>query len=125
MRRGIRERADDVGELHERPGPAVGQQQRGGVGLWRADVQEVNILAVDFRNELREGVQLRLGGPPVVIFAPVANQLPQVLHRDSAFPAGAKPGRPAGIFEPSPQVVECVLRDVYLERPHRELRINE
>ena len=43
--RGIGERADDVEELDERAGPAVGEQQWRGVGLGRADVEEVHLLA--------------------------------------------------------------------------------
>ena len=41
----------------------------------RLHVDEVNVHAVDAGHELREGVQLRLALPPVVLGAPVANEL--------------------------------------------------
>jgi hypothetical protein len=49
----IGERVDDVQELHDRAGPAVGQEQRQGVGFGGADVQEVEVGPVDGGGELR------------------------------------------------------------------------
>ena len=44
-------------------------------GWRRADVDEVDVDAVDGRHELRQGVQLRFGLAPVVAAAPVAHEL--------------------------------------------------
>ena len=44
---GIGQRADDVEELDDRAGPAVGEDQRHRVGFGRTDVQEVDVLPVD------------------------------------------------------------------------------
>ena len=41
----------------------------------RADVDEVNVEPVDLGHELRQGIELRLGLPPVVVRAPVAHEL--------------------------------------------------
>jgi hypothetical protein len=43
----VAQRPDHVEELDHRAGPAVSEDQREGVRLRRADVQEVDVLAVD------------------------------------------------------------------------------
>ena len=52
--------------------------ERQRVLMLRADVNEVDVEAVDLGHELREGVQLRLARAPVVLRLPVAGEL---LHR--------------------------------------------
>ena len=49
----VAKRPDHVEELDHRAGPAVAEDQREGVRLGRADVQEVDVLAVDLGGELR------------------------------------------------------------------------
>ena len=74
----IRQRPDDLGELRERPRPAVGQDQRKGVRLRRPAVHEVDVEAVDAGLELLELVEPALLRPPVELVAPVLDELPQV-----------------------------------------------
>jgi hypothetical protein len=52
----IGERADDLDLLEDRAGPAVGDDQRHRVRMARADVDEVDVDAVDGRLELRQGI---------------------------------------------------------------------
>ena len=75
MGAGVGERADHPQELHGRAGPAVGQQQRERAGLCRPDVQEMDRLTVDRGDELRDLVERRLGGPPVVAGPPVLGEV--------------------------------------------------
>jgi hypothetical protein len=70
----IAQRADGLEQLEHRAGPAMGHDQRQSIRMTRADVNEVNVESVDLGDELRQGVQPRLGLAPVVIRAPVAHQ---------------------------------------------------
>jgi hypothetical protein len=97
----VGERADQVGEFHDRAGPAVQQQQRRGLRLGGADVQEVQLRAVDGGTELGVGVEGGLVRPPVVLRGPVGGQLAQIGSWYATFPAGAtsrspSPRRPTG-----------------------------
>ena len=72
--RGIGQRADQFDLLEDRSGPPVRDQHRQGVRMPGPDVDEVDVDPVDPGRELRVGVQLRLGLPPVVAGGPVADQ---------------------------------------------------
>ena len=52
--------------------------ERQGVLVLGANVDEVDVEAVDLGLELRKGVQLRLAVSPVVIRSPVANEFPKL-----------------------------------------------
>jgi hypothetical protein len=45
-----------------------------GVGVLGANVDEVDVDAVDLDDELRDGVQLRFGLSPLVVRAPMLNE---------------------------------------------------
>jgi hypothetical protein len=95
----------------------VGEYQRHRVRLWRADVQEVDVLAVDGGDELRELVELRLLFAPVVAVLPVLGKLFQVPERHAPAPTDAgQLSRPAGASQALPQIFEIVLRDLDPER---------
>jgi hypothetical protein len=114
----VGQRADDAQELHDRAGPAMGEDQRQGLWLRGADVEEVDRLAVDGGGELRVLVQPRLVLAPVVAVTPVGGQLLEIVERHPAAPAD--PGQlvgPAGTGQPVAQVVEVGLGDVDPERP--------
>ena len=70
----VRQRADRVEQLDHRPGPAVGHDQRQRVLVRRRDVDEVDVHAVDLRDELRQLVQTRLDAPEVVLVQPIAGE---------------------------------------------------
>ena len=70
--RGIGERTNDLQEFEDRSRPAMGDDERQGVRMTRANVHEVNVEPVDLSHELRQGIQLRLGFAPVIVRAPVA-----------------------------------------------------
>src|SRR5215203_1897310 len=67
----VGERADEVQILHNRTGVPVADYQWERIGLGGADVQEVDVLAVDGSGELRILVELRLPPSPVVSVLPV------------------------------------------------------
>ena len=118
----VGQRADDVQELHDRAGPAVGQDQRQRVRLGRAHVQEVDVLPVDLGGELRQLVQPRLvrrasrsscaSTRPAPAGSPAARRAPA--------DAGQLVG-PAGAAEPVAQVVQVALR--HLESVRRQARL--
>ena len=74
MRGRIGERADGLEQLEHRAGPAMRHDQRQGVRDARADVDEVDVHAVDRRHELRQGVELGFGLSPVVAGAPILDE---------------------------------------------------
>jgi hypothetical protein len=87
--------------------------ERCGVRLGRAYVQEVHVLAIDLGGELRDLVQAGLVFPPVVAGAPVLDQLDEVVLVDPVRPADPRKFvGPAGTGQPVAQFVEIGLRDV-------------
>src|SRR5215218_3990714 len=133
----VGERTDEAKVLNHRVRPAVGEDQRRGVGLGGADVQEVDVLAVDGSGELRVGVQLRFPFAPVVAGLPVLNQVLDVVERYAVLPTrrdrtrldrvparlGRKLVGPAGTRQPVGQVVEIGLGDVDPERPDLRIQV--
>ena len=82
----------------------------------RADVDEVDVEPVDLRHELREGVQLCLTLPPVVVGAPVADELLELRQLHALRPVGDRfLVRPAGRRDASAEVDELLLRNVDAE----------
>ena len=71
---GIGERFDDLHLLDDRSGPSVRDDERQRVLVLRANVDEVNVEAVDLGDEVRHGVQFRLDLAPVVVGRPVARE---------------------------------------------------
>ena len=62
---GIRQGADHLGEFEDRPRPAVAEQERQGVRMPGAHVEEVDAQALDLGAVLAEGVEPRLATAPV------------------------------------------------------------
>ena len=60
----VGQRADGLEQLDDRAGPAVGHDQRHGVLVLRAHVDEVDLDPVDLGRELRQRVELRLAVAP-------------------------------------------------------------
>ena len=75
MRGRVRQWADDLEHLDHRARPSVGDDQRQRILVRRLHVDEVDVLAVDLRLELRQRVQLLLAPAPVIAGHPVAGQL--------------------------------------------------
>src|SRR5271168_1766983 len=73
--RGIGERLDDLQLLDDRAGPPVRDDQRQRVLALRANVDEMDVQAVDLGDEMRQGVQTRLALAPVIVRPPVASKL--------------------------------------------------
>ena len=78
MRSRVAKGADNVQHLEDGTWPAVRDDERQRVLVWRLDVDEVDVEAIDLRDELRQRVQPRLEPPEVVLGGPVAHEL---LHR--------------------------------------------
>src|SRR5215211_1437402 len=127
---GVGEGGGQVQVFQEGVGPAVGQDQREGVGLGRAEVREVDGLAVDGGGELRDLVELGLPGPPVVVVAPVVDQVLDIAEGDAVVPAGGDRAGlgtagvqrgelvgPAGPGQPLGQIIQIGLRDLDPKRP--------
>jgi len=105
-------------ELDDRAGPAVGQEQRWRVRRRGANVQEVQALSLELCRELREVIEARLLGPPVVLVPPVVGERPQVAELHPALPA--HPGQLVGPADPVKALVEVLevgLVDFDAERP--------
>ena len=91
------QRPGDLEHLDDRTGPAVRDDHRQCVRTRRLDVNEVNVEAVDFGLELRQGIQPCLARAPVVLGRPVTRQFPQHRQLDALRTIGDELlGRPAG-----------------------------
>lgn len=72
---GIGQRIDDLQLLDNGARPSMRDNDGQRIVVLRANVKEVNVQSVDLGDELRQGVELRLHLPPVVIGLPVADEL--------------------------------------------------
>ena len=113
----VRQGADGVDQLHDGAGPAMGHDQRQRVLVRRPDVDEVDVHPVDLGRELRERVQPRLAGAPVVLGRPVANERLQRRQLHALRPIGGELSRrPARRLDPAAQLLELLLWNPSLER---------
>ena len=113
----IGERAYEVQELDDRAGPAVAEQQRQCAVVGRALVDGVDVLPFDLCGEMVEGVELGLGGPPVVAVGPVGGQVLQPGQVAAVVPAAAGDlVGPAGGGQAAAQVGDVVVGDGDRER---------
>ena len=78
----IRQRTDRVEKLDHGTRPTVGHDQRQRVLVRRRDVDEMNVDAVDLRDELRQLIQPRLDPSEVVLVQPVPGER---LHRGELY----------------------------------------
>src|SRR6266702_1153740 len=86
----------------------------------RAHVQEMDRKPVDLGPELRQRVEPRLGGPPVVAIDPVAAQFLLVSERHALGPVGDRLRlRPARPLQPLAKVGQVGLGNLDAERGHR------
>ncbi len=113
----IGEGPDDLLELHHRAGPSMGDHQGQGARMRGTDVQEVDVEAVDGRDELGVSVEPGLGGPPVVLLGPVGAQRSGIGEGKALTPVvdGLRLG-PPGATEPVPEVGQLPVGDVDAER---------
>ena len=75
VRGGISQWIDDLQLLDDRAGPAVRDDERQRIFMFRTNMNEMNVEPVDLGDELRQGVEPRLRLSPIVAGAPVAHQL--------------------------------------------------
>jgi hypothetical protein len=112
------ERIDRPEQLHDGAGPAVGHDQRQRVLMRGADVDEVDVYAVDLGRELRKRVQPRVEAAKVVVPFPVAGELldRRQLHALRPIRDQLPGGQARGRNSPT-QVVNLLFRNLDLERP--------
>ena len=75
VRRRIGQWLDDLELFDDRAGPAVRDDDRQRVLVLRANMDEVDVQAVDLGDEAREGVEPRFALAPVVLVRPIACEL--------------------------------------------------
>jgi hypothetical protein len=120
MRRGIRERIDDLQLFDDRPRPPMGDNHRQRVIVPRANVYEMNIEPVDLGHVLRQGVEPRFYLPPVVVGSPIADEL---LHRRQSHAlrlvGDGLPVRPLRHYQTLTQVSQPLRGELHAERADR------
>ena len=93
--------------------------ERQGVFMFRADMNEMNVEPVDRRHELRQGVQFGLALAPVVICCPIVHDvLDQCELYALGFIIDCLPVRPARRGDAAAQINQCVFRNVDVEGPN-------
>ena len=123
MRRGIRERTDGLEQLEHGAGPAMRHDQRQGVRVTGADVDEVNVESVDLGHELRQRIQLRLCLAPVVVGSPVADELLQFRELYALRPVVDRlPVRPPRRSDAPAEIHELLFRNIDPEGADRVVR---
>jgi hypothetical protein len=119
-RGGIGQRADDLQLLDDRPRPAVRDDERQRVLLFRANVNEMNVQPVDLRDELWQGAEPGLALAPVVFAGPILRQvlhglelhaLRRVVDRLSF--------RPAGRLDAPAKICQRLFRSLEMKRTNR------
>ena len=119
---GIGQRVDNLHLFGDRARPSVRDDQRQRILVLRADVNEVNVQAVDLSDELWQRVQFCLDFAPVVFFRPIARQrldgrelysLGRICDRLSF--------RPLGRVDAPAQFGEFGFRNIHLKRPSGRL----
>ncbi|MCY1366757.1 hypothetical protein D9M69_536630 [compost metagenome] len=117
---GVGQGADGLQQLEDRPRPAVGHDQRHGVRMAGANVDEVNVQAVDVGQELREGIEFRFRLAPVVASLPVPHQRLKLVELYTLGPVGNRfPIRPACSGQTAAKIVERGLRNTGAEGANR------
>jgi hypothetical protein len=116
MRRGIRERLDDLQLLDDRAGPPVRDDQRQRVLVPGADVDEVDGEPVDLGDELRQRLEVRFARPPVIVGRPVARELLHQCERHTLRVVGDRLAlRPPGRVDAPSQIAELLVGKGHLE----------
>ena len=117
MRRRIGQRLDDLEELDDRAWPAMCEQDRQGVHVLRAHMQEVDAESVNLCPVLGKNVQPLLDPTQVVTRLPVVCERLHLCQRYALGPVSD--GfllRPADCAKPSFEMIERGGRNVDLER---------
>src|SRR5258708_9802261 len=98
----------------------MGHDQRQGVRMTRADVHELNVEPVDLSHKLRQGIQLRLRLPPVVLRPPVAYERLDLRQLDAlGLISDSLPVGPPCRRDASAEVDECLFRNLDAEGADR------
>ena len=114
----VGEGSDDLEHLDHRAGPTMRDDHRQGVLVLRADVDEVDVHAVDLGHELRQRVELRLTAPPVVPVQPVAGERLSGRQLHALRAVGDQLlARPPRCGNSTAQVVDRLLRKLDVEGP--------
>src|SRR2546430_11126607 len=89
MLRRIGQWPDDVVEFEHRARPSMRHDQPQGIGVWPADMEEMEIQAINFSAKLIEGVELPLDRPPLIGICPVLDERLQLVCRHALRPVGS------------------------------------
>ena len=117
VQRRVAQRPDRRQHLPDGAGPAVRHHEREGRTAPRSLMDEMEPLPFDRRHVVVEAVQLALVDAPVVLVAPVGDQLLEIRAVGAVRPRLARRiGRPARQVETVAQVVELLVGDTDLER---------
>ncbi len=75
---GIGQRTDNLQLLDDRARPPMRDDERQGVVMFRANVNEMNVEPIDLGHEMRQGLQFRFALAPIVVRPPISHEF---LHR--------------------------------------------
>ena len=118
MSGGIGQRCDDLELLDRRARPAVGDDQRQGIGMFRPDMQEMDVEPVDLGDEIGQRVEPRFAPPPVIVGRPI---LSERLHQRQLHALGAILDQlalgPAGGGDAPLELGQLGVRRMIFERP--------
>jgi hypothetical protein len=120
MRRRVDERVDDLQLLDNRARPSVRDDDRQGILMLRANVNEMNVQPVDLGDEVRQGVQPRFDLAPFVFRRPIASEFLDGRERH-ALRCIRFPVRPPGRVDALAQIGKFRFWKIHPKRMNRGL----
>ncbi|MNQ91587.1 hypothetical protein D3C85_1069770 [compost metagenome] len=119
MCRGVGQRTYDLQQFEYGTRPAMGHDEWPRVRMTGANVDEVDVQAVDIGQVLGECVEFRFGLSPVVAALPIAHQRLELVELHSLGTVGGRlPVRPAGCAEATAQIQQRCFRNLGAERAY-------
>ena len=110
-------RLDQCEKFDDRTRPAMNQHQRYCVEAWRALMDKINLLSINFRGELVKAVDLRFLCTPVVIVLPIIRQFSDLLDVGAVLPTRArKLIGPFGLRQTVPEIDKNLVGNMHFER---------
>ncbi len=107
---------DDLQLLDDGTRPPVRDDHRQRIGIFRANVDEVNVEAIDFGDELRQRVQPGFDFAPVIVGRPITCEFLHGCELHALRRVGHRfPLRPPGGLDASLQVNELRFRCVHMK----------
>ena len=119
MRKRVGKRPDHIHEFEHRARPAMGQQERASAGFFRADMEAMDINAINLDQMVGIGIERSLTPAPVIAVPPIGNELFDIGKRDALVPIVYRfLFGETGERKPGLEIIEHILANIDREIPN-------